>query len=186
MITRCDWCGDDPLYLAYHDVEWGVPVYDDRHLFEFITLEGAQAGLSWLTILKRRDGYRRALAGFDPEAVARFDDAKQEALRQDAGIIRNRQKIRSAVNNARAFLKVQEEFGSFSDYMWRFVDGRPLVNTWKSMDQLPAETDISRAMSKDMRARGFTFFGPVICYAHMQATGMVNDHLVSCFRYDQV
>ncbi len=184
--TRCNWCGDDPLYVAYHDREWGVPLHDDRRLFEFLVLEGAQAGLSWLTVLKRREGYRRAFAAFDPAQVARFDAAKVEALLQDPGIIRNRLKVRSAINNARAFLAVQEEFGSFDRFIWSFVGGRPQVNRFHSDDQLPAQTPLAQEISKALKARGFSFVGPTIVYAHMQATGMVNDHLVSCFRHAEL
>ena len=185
-VRRCPWCGDDPLYVRYHDEEWGVPVHDDRKLFEFLVLEGAQAGLSWLTILRRREGYRRAFAGFDPEAVARFDETDIERLRNDASIIRNRAKIRSAVVNARAFLAVREEFGSFDRYIWRFVDGRPIVNTWTRDEDIPAATPLSETISRDLKARGFSFVGPTIVYAHLQATGMVNDHLVDCFRHDEI
>jgi len=179
--TRCPWCGDDPLYVAYHDEEWGVPCHDDRKLFEFLILEGAQAGLSWLTILKKRENYRRAFANFDPAAVARFGDADVARLLADPGIVRNRLKIGAAIDNARAFLKVQEEFGSFDAYSWAFVGGRPIVNEWRSLAEIPAETDISQAMSRDLRKRGFRFVGPTIMYAHMQAVGMVNDHLPACF-----
>jgi len=171
---------------AYHDEEWGVPVHEDRRHFEFLLLEGAQAGLSWDTVLRKREGYRRAFAGFDPEAVARFDEAKQEILRNNPQIIRNRLKIRSAVGNARAFLRVQQEFGSFDRYVWQFTGGRPLKNEWKSVSELPAETGESRFLSGDLRRRGFRFVGPTICYAYMQAAGLVNDHLVGCFRRDEV
>ncbi len=185
-IRRCSWCGKDPEYVRYHDKEWGVPVYDDRVLFEFLILEGAQAGLSWSTILKRREGYRKAFAGFDFEKVARFTRAKIESLMNNEGIIRNRLKIESAVTNAKAFLKVQEEFGRFSDYQWRFVDDKPIQNRWRSLKQIPAETAISKAFSKDLKQRGFKFVGPTIVYAHMQAVGMVNDHVTACFRHAQV
>ena len=184
--TRCPWAGSDPLYLAYHDEEWGVPLHDERRLFEMLVLEGAQAGLSWLTILRRREGYRRAFDGFDPGAVARYGRRDVQRLLADGGIIRNRLKIDSAVNNARAFLAVQEEFGSFDAYVWRFVDGKPRQNAWTAQDEAPAQTPVSHALSKDLRGRGFTFVGPTICYAHMQATGMVNDHLVGCFRHREV
>ena len=184
--TRCPWAGSDPLYLAYHDEEWGVPLHDERRLFEMLVLEGAQAGLSWLTILRRREGYRRAFDGFDPGAVARYGRRDVERLLADSGIIRNRLKIDSAVDNARAFLAVQEEFGSFDAYVWRFVDGKPTQNAWTAQDEAPAQTPVSHALSKDLRGRGFTFVGPTICYAHMQATGMVNDHLVGCFRHREV
>jgi DNA-3-methyladenine glycosylase I len=183
---RCGWAGDDALYIAYHDREWGVPVHDDRSLFEFLVLEGAQAGLSWITILRKRPAYRAAFAGFDPAAVARFDARRVRALLRDAGIVRNRAKIEAAVGNARAFLEVQKEFGSFDAYIWRFVDGRPKRNAWKTLRQIPPSTRESEAMSRDLKARGFRFVGPTICYAHMQATGMVNDHLVGCFRYREV
>lgn len=180
--SRCGWAGDDPTYVAYHDSEWGVPVYDDQLLFEFLILEGAQAGLSWITILRKRQAYRKAFANFDPEKVARFNAKKIEALMQDAGIVRNRLKIESAVKNARAFLKVQEELGSFSAYQWQFVDGKPLQNRPESMKQIPARTAVSDAFSKDLKKRGFNFVGSTIMYAHMQAVGMVNDHVDACFR----
>jgi DNA-3-methyladenine glycosylase I len=184
---RCGWASlVDPAYRAYHDKEWGVPVHDDRVIFEFLVLEGAQAGLSWGTILRKRENFRRAFDGFDPVKVARFDGMRVKALLGDAGIIRNRLKIESAVQNANAFLKVQDEFGSFDTYVWRFVGGRPKVNRWRSMKQIPAKTQESEAMSKDLLARGFRFVGPTICYAHMQATGMVNDHVVDCFRYREL
>ncbi|MFA9438022.1 DNA-3-methyladenine glycosylase I [Uliginosibacterium sp. sgz301328] len=183
---RCQWAGSEPLYVEYHDTEWGVPVTDDDKLFEFLILEGAQAGLSWITILRRRENYRRALHGFDARRIARYTDADQNRLMADAGIIRNRLKVASVVDNARAFLEVQAEFGSFSDYMWRFVDGKPIRNKWKSMSQVPATTPVSDAMSKDLKRRGFRFVGSTICYAHMQAVGMVNDHVVECFRHAEV
>ena len=182
-LTRCAWAGSDPLYVRYHDEEWGVPVHDDPTLFEFLVLEGAQAGLSWITILRKRDAYRRAFAGFDAAKVARFDRRKVAALMKDAGIVRNRAKIEATVGNARAFLGVQESHGSFDAYQWQFVDGRPIQNRWKTLRQLPAATKESEAMSKDLKARGFRFVGPTIIYAHMQAVGMVNDHLVDCFRH---
>lgn len=184
--TRCPWCGDDPIYVEYHDTEWGVPVHEERRHFEFVLLEGAQAGLSWITILKRREGYRRAFAGFDPETVARFGEEEVQRLKTDVGIIRNERKIRAAVGNARAFLAVQEEFGSFDSYIWRFVDGAPIVNEFNEMSEVPAETELSRTISKDLKGRGFSFVGPTIVYAHMQATGLVNDHLISCFRYKEL
>jgi DNA-3-methyladenine glycosylase I len=183
---RCEWAGADPLYVAYHDQEWGVPVHDDRVLFEFLVLEGAQAGLSWITILRKRNHYRKAFDGFDAEKVASYDEAKISALLENPGIVRNRRKIESAVTNAQAFLKVQEEFGSFDAYIWQFTGGKPLRNSWHSLSEIPASTVESGAMSKDLLRRGFRFVGPTICYAHMQATGMVNDHIVSCFRYNQV
>lgn len=184
--TRCAWSINDPLYIRYHDKEWGVPVYDDRKLFEFLILEGAQAGLSWLTILKRREGYRRAFSGFDVKKVACYDAKKMAALLKDPGIIRNRLKIKSAVMNARAFLKIQEEFGSFSKYQWSFVGGKPLQNRRRAMKDLPPTTKESDAFSKDLKKRGFNFVGSTILYAHMQAVGMVNDHIVSCFRYKKI
>jgi DNA-3-methyladenine glycosylase I len=183
---RCAWPGTDPLYVAYHDREWGVPVHDDRLLFEFLVLEGAQAGLSWITILRKRDAYRRAFAGFDPAKVARFDARKVASLLKDEGIVRNRLKIASAIKNARAFLEVQEELGSFDAYQWRFVDGRPIQNRRRSTKDIPARTAESDACSKDLKRRGFNFVGSTIIYAHMQAVGMVNDHVVDCFRYREV
>ncbi len=182
---RCPWAIDE-LYGRYHDTEWGVPLHDDRRLFEFLILEGAQAGLSWHTILKKRENYRAAFDQFDPEKVARYNAAKIARLLNNAGIIRNRLKIRSAIQNAKAFLKVQEEFGSFDAYIWRFMGGRPKINFWKTLKQIPARTAESDAMSRDLRQRGFNFVGSTICYAHMQATGMVNDHLVTCFRHKQL
>ena len=181
---RCDW-GDrgGQLFIQYHDTEWGVPVRDDRKQFEFLILEGAQAGLSWLTVLKKREAYRKAFAGFDPVKVSRFSEKKIETLIQNPGIIRNRLKIRAAVGNARAFLEVQKEFGSFNAYIWGFVGGKTLQNRWKTMSDLPATSAESDALSKDLKQRGFKFVGSTIMYAHMQAAGMVNDHLVSCFRY---
>jgi DNA-3-methyladenine glycosylase I len=184
--TRCLWCGDDPLYVAYHDREWGVPVHDDRVLFEFLTLEGAQAGLSWITILRKREAYRKAFANFDPAKVARFDAKKLARLLENPGIVRNRLKVASAVRNARAFLAVQEEFGSFDAYQWRFVDGKPVQNRFRTMKDVPARTAVSDAFSKDLKQRGFSFVGSTILYAHMQAVGMVNDHLVTCFRHREV
>jgi len=186
-LRRCGWVSlTEPLYLDYHDKEWGVPVHDDRVIFEFLVLEGAQAGLSWGTILRKRENFRRAFEGFDPVRVARFDERKVTRLLGDAGIVRNRLKIVSAVQNAKAFLKVQEEFGSFDAYVWRFVGGRTKVNRWRSLQEIPVSTRESKAMSNDLVGRGFRFVGPTICYSHMQATGMVNDHLVSCFRYREL
>ncbi|MBJ6724591.1 DNA-3-methyladenine glycosylase I [Geomesophilobacter sediminis] len=185
-LTRCAWAGSDPLYHDYHDREWGVPVHDDRLLFEFLILEGAQAGLSWITILRKREAYRAAFAGFDPELVARFDDAKTAELLANPGIVRNRLKIAAAVGNARAFLKVQEEFGSFDAYLWRFVDGKPIQNARKTLSDIPASTPVSDALSRDLKKRGFRFVGSTICYAHMQAVGMVNDHVVDCFRWREL
>lgn len=186
MTVRCAWAGSDPLYVAYHDREWGAPVHDDRTLFEFLILEAAQAGLSWSTILKKREAYRAAFDGFDPARVAAYDDARIAELLANPGIVRNRLKIRAAVRNARAFLAVQAEFGSFDAYIWGFVAGRPRQNAWRTLAELPAETAESRAMSKDLQRRGFTFVGPTICYAFMQAVGLVNDHVVECFRFQEL
>ncbi len=185
-VTRCAWPGDDPLYIAYHDQEWGVPLHDDRTHFEFLVLDGAQAGLSWITILRKRDAYREAFEGFDPQIVAAYDDVKIEALMGNAGIVRNRQKINSAVKNARAFLTVQEAFGSFDDYIWGFVDGEPIQNSWPDMAAIPAKTPLSETISKDLKKRGFSFVGPTIIYAYLQAAGLVNDHVTACFRYPEV
>ncbi len=184
-MDRCGWAKDE-LAIRYHDEEWGVPVHDDRRWFEFLVLEGAQAGLSWDTILRKREAYRRAFASFDPEAVARFDEARIELLLADPGIVRNRLKVASAVKNARAFLRVQEEFDGFDPYIWRFVEGRSLRNAWRRLEEVPAKTPASDAMSKDLRKRGFNFVGSTICYALMQATGLVNDHLVGCFRHQEL
>ena len=181
-MKRCPWAGDDPLYQAYHDTEWGVPSTDDRHLFEILILEGAQAGLSWITILRKRERYREVFAGFDPEQVAWFNRRKVESLLKDPGIVRNRLKVESTVSNARAFLEVQEAEGGFSDYIWQFVDGEPIRNKWRTVKQVPASTAASDAMSKALKKRGFRFVGSTICYACMQAVGMVNDHLVGCGR----
>ncbi len=186
MPNRCAWVTDDPRYIAYHDEEWGVPLHDDQRLFEFLVLEGAQAGLSWLTILKKRSNYRLALDGFDPARVARYDQARMRKLMQNPGIVRNRQKLEAAVTNAQAFLAVQEAYGSFDRYIWQFVDGRPRQNRWRSIAEVPAATPISEAMSSDLKKRGFKFVGPVICYALMQAVGLVNDHTVDCFRHAEV
>jgi DNA-3-methyladenine glycosylase I len=183
---RCGWCGADPLYVAYHDEEWGVPVFDDRTLFEFLILEGAQAGLSWSTILNKRQGYRRAFDAFDAAKVALYDGTKIASLLTDPGIVRNQLKIASTVTNAQSFLKVQEEFGSFSKYIWDFVDGRPIQNEWRTLADIPGTTPLAEKISKDLKKRGFGFVGPTIVYAHMQATGMVNDHLVGCFRYPEI
>jgi DNA-3-methyladenine glycosylase I len=186
-MNRCAWVNpNDPLMVGYHDREWGMPVHDDRKHFEFLVLEGAQAGLSWSTILKRREGYRRAFSDFDPQRVASYPDTKIEELLLDASIIRNRQKIEATVRNARAFLALQQEFGSFDSYCWRFVDGRPIVNRRRTTKDLPATSPESDAFSKDLKKRGFGFVGSTIIYAHMQAVGMVNDHLVDCFRYSEV
>ena len=185
-LKRCAWAGQDALYRAYHDREWGVPVHDDRLLFEFLILEGAQAGLSWRTILGKRERYREVFAQFEPAKVARFDARKVERLLADPGIVRNRAKVASAVANARAFLAVQKEHGSFDVYLWRFVGGKPIQNRWRTMKEIPAETAESQALSKDLRGRGFNFVGPTICYAFMQAVGMVNDHTVDCFRHREL
>jgi len=183
MPTRCPWGDSHPLYVAYHDREWGVPLHDDRRLFEMLCLEGAQAGLSWLTVLKKRPHYRKAFDRFDPRKIARYDARKRRELLADPGIIRNRLKVEAFVANARAFLEVRREFGTFDAYLWRFVGGRPLVNRRKTMKDVPAVTAEAEAMSRDLKRRGFRFVGPTICYAFMQATGMVNDHLVTCFRH---
>ena len=181
--TRCPWCGTDPLYVAYHDTEWGVPVHDERRHFEFLLLEGAQAGLSWITILRKREAYRKAYRGFDPEAVARFGARQIERLLADAGIVRNRLKIQASITNARRFLEVQKECGSFDAYVWSFVNGKPVVNARKKLAQIPAVTPLAERISRDLKGRGFSFVGPTIMYAHLQAIGVVNDHLVTCFRY---
>lgn len=183
--SRCAWCGVDPLYVRYHDEEWGVPVFEDGKLFEFLILEGAQAGLSWLTVLRKRENYRQALDGFSPEKIACYDECKIESLLKNPGIIRNRLKIESASRNAKAFLKIQDEFGSFSNYQWPFVSGKPIQSQFKTLKELPAKTPESDVFSKDLKKRGFNFVGSTIIYAYMQAMGMVNDHLVSCFRHQQ-
>ncbi len=183
---RCAWCGDDSLYVAYHDTEWGVPVYDDKTLFEFLLLETFQAGLSWITILRKRENFREAFDGFDYKKIANYDQKKIGSLLENAGIIRNKLKVNSAVTNAQAFIKVQEEFGSFSKYIWGFVDGKPIQNELKSLEGAPANTPLSDTISKALKKRGFKFVGSTVVYAHMQATGMVNDHVTSCFRYEEV
>jgi DNA-3-methyladenine glycosylase I len=183
MKKRCAWCGTDPLYIAYHDNEWGVPLYEDRRLFEFLILEGAQAGLSWLTILRKRENYRKAFDDFDCERIARYTPGDVARLRADAGIVRNRLKIEAAIGNARAALALREEFGSLRAYLWRYVDGVPRQNVWSSAADLPTRTDVSDRMSQDLKKRGFRFAGSTICYAFMQATGMVNDHTTDCFRH---
>lgn len=183
---RCGWCVGDPLYETYHDLEWGVPLKDDDALFEFLTLETFQAGLSWITILRKRENFRKAFDHFDYRKIAGYKEAKQDELMQDTGIIRNRAKIRAAVSNAQAFMKVQEEFGSFAAYIWGFVDGNPVQNNWKDLQQVPATTTVSEATSKDLKKRGFKFVGPTVVYAHMQATGMVNDHVTNCFRHQEI
>jgi DNA-3-methyladenine glycosylase I len=185
MPTRCGWANGGPLEIAYHDSEWGVPSHDDRHLFEMLILEGAQAGLSWSTILKKRENYRKAFARFDPAKVARFDGRKRAGLMRDAGIVRNRLKIEATVVNARLVLAVQNEHGSLAAYLWQFVGGEPIRNAWTSLREVPAETTESRVMSKELVKRGFRFVGPTICYAFMQATGMVNDHITTCFRHSK-
>jgi len=183
---RCPWCGQDPLYVAYHDREWGVPVREDRLLFEFLVLEGAQAGLSWRTILHKRENYRRAFQGFDPERVARMGETQIQALLDDPGIVRNRRKLESAVKNARAFLKIRDQHGAFWPYLWDFVQNQPIQNTWRTLQEVPATTPLAERISRELKAQGFTFVGPTIVYAHMQATGMVNDHLVDCFRWAEL
>lgn len=187
MKHRCSWVNpNNQLYVTYHDTEWGVPVWDDKKQFEFLILEGAQAGLSWETILKRREGYRKAFANFDVQKVAQFDEEKIQELLQNPGIIRNKLKVNAAVKNAQKFIEIQKEFGTFCKYIWQFVGGKPIINHFSSVDQLPAETEESQALSKDLKKRGFTFVGPTIMYAHMQATGMVMDHTVDCFRYEEL
>lgn len=182
---RCAWCTGDDIYMRYHDSEWGVPVHDDRRQFEFLILESFQAGLSWITILRKRENFRRAFQNFKPEKVADYGEKDIRRLLADSGIIRNRPKIAAAIANAKAVLKVQEEFGSFAAYIWDFVGGRTIKNRWKRTDQIPARTEVSEAMSSGMISRGFRFVGPVVCYSHMQATGLVNDHLTACFRYEE-
>ncbi|MFC2073368.1 DNA-3-methyladenine glycosylase I [Campylobacterota bacterium] len=183
MKNRCKWCGNDPLYITYHDAEWGIPIHDDRLLFEFLILEGAQAGLSWLTILKKRENYRKAFHSFNYETIANYSQHDIDRLLADPGIVRNQIKIESAIKNAQGVIKIQEEFGSFDAYLWRYVEGIPIQNEWKSMKNIPTQTEISEMMSKDLKKRGFNFVGPTICYAFMQAVGMVNDHTTDCFRY---
>ncbi|MBT8262441.1 MAG: DNA-3-methyladenine glycosylase I [Bacteroidia bacterium] len=184
--TRCAWCGDDPLYVAYHDIEWGVPVQDDRLLFEFLILETFQAGLSWITVLRKRENFRRAFDNFDYKKVAKYEQQKIDSLLLDAGIIRNKLKVKATVTNAIAFMEVQRKFGSFSDYIWRFVNGKPIVNSFKDMAEIPANTSLSDEISKDLKKRGFKFVGTTVVYAHMQATGMVNDHVTGCFRFNEI
>lgn len=186
MKTRCKWAGDDPLYIKYHDTEWGVPVHDDRKLFEFLVLEGAQAGLSWITILRKREYFRDAFDHFDPARISGYTVSKQNELLQNPGIIRNKLKIESAVINAGKFLNIVDRYGSFNTYIWQFTEGEQIKNAWKNESDIPAETLISKKMSKDLKSKGFKFVGPTICYAFMQATGMVNDHIVSCFRYNEI
>lgn len=186
MNDRCGWVSDDPLYIAYHDNEWGVPVHDDRTLFEFLILEGAQAGLSWITILRKRDHYRDAFDNFEPQIVASYNKNKMDALCHNEKIIRNRLKIKAAVTNARAFLEIQDHFGSFDSYIWKFVDYSPIKNHWKDLSQVPAKSELSTLISKDLKKRGFKFVGPTICYSFMQAVGLINDHITSCFRYKEI
>lgn len=185
-LERCPWCGTDPLYVRYHDDEWGVPLHDDRRLFELLILEGAQAGLNWLTILRKREGYRRAFDGFDPERIARYDDRDIARLLADPGIVRNRLKIAAAVRNAQGFLAIQEQHGGFGAFLWRYVDSVPKQNGWRSLAEVPARTPEAEAMSRDLKRLGFGFVGPTICYAFMQATGMVNDHITDCFRHPEL
>ena len=185
-IKRCAWVGNDPLYIKYHDSEWGIPVIGDGKLFEFLVLETFQAGLSWLTILKKRENFRKAFDNFDYKKIALFNDGKYEELLQNEGIIRNKLKIKATISNAREFIKIQNEFGSFSNYIWGFVNHKPIVNKFKKIDEIPAKTELSEKISKDLKKREFKFIGPTVIYAHMQATGMVNDHTIDCFRYDEI
>jgi DNA-3-methyladenine glycosylase I len=184
--TRCGWCKNDPLYMAYHDTEWGIPVFDDDKLFEFLILETFQAGLSWITILRKRENFRNAFDHFDYKKIANYSEAKYEELLLDAGIIRNKLKIKATISNAVAFMEVQQEFGSFSNYIWRFTEGKPIKNKWKTLSELPATTELSDIVSKDLKKRGFKFVGSTVIYAHMQATGMINDHVIDCFRHHEV
>lgn len=186
MLKRCEWCAGDPLYEKYHDKEWGVPIVNDRRLFEMLILEGTQAGLSWITILKKRNHYRKVFDKFNPEIIARYSKRKVSTLLNDQGIVRNRLKIEGTIKNARAYLELQEQEGKFSDFLWQFVDGRPVINKWKSLKNIPTATKQSEAMSKELKKRGFTFVGPTICYAFMQSVGMVNDHTTDCFRYSEL
>jgi len=185
MKNRCRWAGNDPIYIDYHDHEWGVPVHEDQKLFEMLSLGGAQAGLSWITILKRRGNFRQAFDNFDPQVISKYDTSKVEALLQNEGIIRNKLKINSVITNARAFIKVQAQFGTFDNYIWQFVDGKPNINNWEVVGQVPATTEVSEKMSKDLKKHGFKFVGPTICYAFMQTIGMVNDHTKDCFKYQK-
>lgn len=186
MMTRCSWCGDDELYVKYHDTEWGVPQYDDTMLFEMLLLEGAQAGLSWITVLRKRENYRLAYEGFNPETVARFDEDKIAELLDNPGIVRNKRKVHASIKNAKAFLEIQKEFGSFSEYIWRFVDHKQIKNSFNSLEELPAQTPLSQRISKDLKKRGMSFVGPTIIYSFMQAVGMVNDHIKECYRYNEI
>ena len=183
---RCSWCGTNSLYMAYHDNEWGVPVYDDAKLFEFLILETFQAGLSWITVLRKRENFRKAFDDFDYQKIALYDENKYESLLQNAGIIRNKLKIKATISNAKAFIAIQKEFGTFSKYIWRFTEGKPIVNKFNSLKELPAKTNLSDKLSKDLKKRGFKFVGSTVIYAHMQATGMVNDHIKTCFRYQEI
>jgi DNA-3-methyladenine glycosylase I len=185
-MKRCEWCEGSEIYITYHDTEWGTPVYDDKKHFEFLVLESAQAGLSWITILKKRENYRKAYDGFDPEKVARYTEKKKARLLADAGIVRNRLKIEASISKAKYFLEIQKEFGSFSNYIWAFVKGKPVTGKWKSLSDIPAHTELSDTIAADLKKRGFRFLGSTIMYAHMQATGIVNDHITSCFRYKEV
>jgi len=185
-MKRCSWCGNDELYIKYHDEEWGVPVFDDRKQFEFLVLESAQAGLSWITILRKREKYRKAYDDFDPVSVANYGEEKVQELMRNEGIVRNEKKIRASINNAKRFLEIQKEFGSFCNYIWGFVDHKPVINNWKSVSDLPTKTELAERISRDMKKRGFQFLGPVIIYSHLQATGLVNDHVVDCFRYEEL
>ena len=185
-LTRCAWAGDDALYIRYHDEEWGVPLFDERRLFEFLTLEGAQAGLSWITILRKRENYRAAFDDFDPARIAAYDADKIESLLMDAGIVRNRLKVQSTISNAQQYLRIQDEFGSFTKFIWQFVDGHPRQNVWRNLSEVPASTPESDKMSRELKKLGFKFVGTTICYALMQATGMVNDHTTNCFRHEQL
>ncbi len=184
--TRCDWCGNDPLYVEYHDIEWGAPVYDDAKLFEFLILETFQAGLSWITVLRKRENFRKAFDSFNYQKIAKYNETKFDELIQDAGIIRNKLKIKATITNAIAFMEIQKEFESFSNYIWSFTNGKPIKNSWKNLSEIPAVTELSDAISKDLKIRGFKFVGSTVIYAHMQATGMVNDHVTTCFRYNEV
>ena len=185
-MKRCEWCESSELYIKYHDDEWGVPVFDDRKHFEFLVLESAQAGLSWITILKKRENYRKAYDNFDPNKVARYTDAKKAKLLSNEGIIRNRLKIEASINNAKKFLEIQKEFGSFSDYIWSFTKGKPVIGKWKTLKEIPARTELSDTISADLKKRGFKFLGSVIMYSHLQATGVINDHITGCFRYKEI
>ena len=185
-MKRCEWCTGSELYITYHDTEWGVPVFDDQKHFEFLVLESAQAGLSWMTILKKRENYRKAYDNFDPQKVARYGETKKAKLLADAGIVRNRLKIDASISNAQKFLEIQKEFGSFSNYIWGFTNGKPVIGKWKSIDEIPAKTELSDKISLDLKKRGFKFLGSVIMYAHLQATGIINDHVMDCFRYKEL